>query len=81
MMLAAAGRRRDERGGGAIARAISSKKNSSPGWTMTSVLGSWSILIASKFWEGTTGDATLRRVVMLIVGLGVGVSPTRPPTP
>ncbi len=40
--------------------------------TLVSVLGSWSVLTASKFWEGTQGDALLRRVVLLMVGLGVG---------
>ncbi len=40
---------------------------------MVSVLGSWSILIASKFWEGIHGgEALLRHVAQLILGLGIG---------
>jgi hypothetical protein len=31
------------------------------------------VLIPAKFWEGKRGDPTLRRFVMLIVGLGFGV--------
>ncbi len=40
--------------------------------TLVSVAGSWAILIPSKFWEGTKGDAVLRRVALLIAGLAVG---------
>jgi hypothetical protein len=40
--------------------------------TLVSVLGSWAILIPSKIWEGGPGDATLRRVTMLMIGLAVG---------
>ena len=40
--------------------------------TLVSVIGSWVILIPSKFWEGTKGDAVLRRVALLIAGLAVG---------
>ena len=39
---------------------------------LTSVLGSWAVLIPAKFWEGTRGDQTLRRVTLLVLGLGVG---------
>src|SRR5262249_16332406 len=40
--------------------------------TMTSICGAWAVLIPSKAWEGAKGDAVLRRVVMLILGLAVG---------
>ncbi|HEV3137651.1 MAG TPA: serine/threonine-protein kinase [Pirellulales bacterium] len=40
--------------------------------TLVSVVGSWAIMIPSKFWEGTKGDAVLRRVALLIAGLAVG---------
>jgi hypothetical protein len=44
-------------------------------WLATSaVLGSWAILIPAKLWEGTRGDAVLRRFVMLMVGLGLSVA-------
>ncbi len=39
---------------------------------LTSVLGSWAVLIPAKFWEGTRGDQTLRRVTLLVLGMGVG---------
>jgi len=42
--------------------------------TLTSVLGSWAVLIPSTFWAGTDGDQTLRRVTMLVVGLLVGAA-------
>jgi hypothetical protein len=38
----------------------------------TSVLGSWAVMIPGKIWEGREGEAILRRVVLLIVGLVVG---------
>lgn len=40
--------------------------------TITSVVGTWAILIAGKFWEGSAGDQALRRFVMLVVGMLVG---------
>jgi len=40
--------------------------------TATSVLGSWAVLIPSKFWEGRKGEAILRRVALLMIGLVVG---------
>jgi hypothetical protein len=42
--------------------------------TVVSVLGSWAVLIPAKYWEGSFGDQTLRRVTMLIVGLGMGAA-------
>jgi len=39
---------------------------------VVSTAASWGILIPSKFWEGTSGEALLRRFTMLAVGLGVG---------
>jgi hypothetical protein len=42
--------------------------------TMTSVLGAWAVLVPAKLWEGTRGDQTLRRVTMLVIGLGVGAA-------
>ncbi len=40
--------------------------------TITSVIGSWAVLVPSKLWEGRPGDAVLRRLVMLVAGLAVG---------
>ncbi len=40
----------------------------------TSVLGSWAVLIPSKFWEGRIGDAAWRRFVMLVTGMLFGAA-------
>lgn len=42
--------------------------------TLVSILGSWAVLIPAKLWEGKAGDNTLRRVAMLVIGLGVGAA-------
>jgi len=39
---------------------------------LMSIAGTWSVLVASKFWEGTRGEAMLRRFILLVVGLGLG---------
>jgi serine/threonine protein kinase len=39
---------------------------------VVSTAASWGILIPSKFWEGTSGEALVRRFTMLAVGLAVG---------
>jgi len=36
------------------------------------IMGTWAVLIPSKFWEGTGGETTLRRFLMMVVGLGLG---------
>jgi serine/threonine protein kinase len=38
-----------------------------------SVAGAWAVLIPSKFWEGARGDPMLRRFILMVVGLGLGV--------
>jgi hypothetical protein len=40
---------------------------------LMSVAGSWTVLIPSKFWEGTKGEATPRRFLMMVLGMGLGV--------
>ncbi len=40
---------------------------------LVSVAGTWAVLIPSKFWEGTRGETTPRRFVMMIFGLGLGL--------
>ncbi len=43
------------------------------GWMMlVSTIGSWTVLALGKFWEGRAADATLRRFVLLVCGLGLG---------
>jgi len=39
---------------------------------MSSILGSWCVLVPAKIWEGSRGDAALRRFVMLAIGLAFG---------
>lgn len=39
---------------------------------LVSVLGSWAVLVPSKFWEGTEGDGVVRRLVMMTLGIAVG---------
>jgi hypothetical protein len=41
--------------------------------TLVSTLGTWLVLIPSKFWEGRHGEPTLRRFVLIIMGLALGV--------
>lgn len=40
---------------------------------LSSTVGAWAVLIAAKFWEGVHGEALLRRLVLMVVGLGVGL--------
>jgi hypothetical protein len=40
---------------------------------LTSVLGAWAVLVTAKTWEGTAGDATIRRFILMVVGMGVGL--------
>ncbi len=52
----------------------SSQKWAFYAWTVVvSVVATWSILITNKTWEHRTGEATLRRFVMLTLGVAVGV--------
>jgi len=37
------------------------------------VAASWAVLIPAKFWSGQRGDSWVRRIVMMVLGLGVGV--------
>ena len=41
---------------------------------ITSIAGTWGILIPSKFWEGRGGEPALRRFCMLVAGLIVGAA-------
>ncbi len=36
------------------------------------MLGTWAVLFAAKFWEGREGEPILRRLVLLLIGLGIG---------
>jgi hypothetical protein len=39
----------------------------------TTLAGCWAVLIPAKIWEGQSGDALLRRLVMAALGVGVGI--------
>ena len=39
---------------------------------LVGVIGSWSVLVLSKLWEGVRGDPMVRRFILMIVGMGVG---------
>ena len=39
---------------------------------LSAIAGSWTILIPSKFWEGTRGEPALRRFTLMVLGLGLG---------
>jgi serine/threonine protein kinase len=39
----------------------------------TTLGGCWAVIIPGKFWEGRAGDSVLRRLVMAVLGLGVGM--------
>ena len=39
---------------------------------LTTIAGAWIVLIPAKLWEGTRGDAALRRFVMMVLGFGLG---------
>ncbi|HLA83719.1 MAG TPA: hypothetical protein VJL29_02915, partial [Thermoguttaceae bacterium] len=39
---------------------------------LVSIAGTWAILVPAKFWEGTNGDVTVRRLVMMTLGVGLG---------
>jgi hypothetical protein len=41
---------------------------------LVSTLGAWSVLISAKFWEGTRVDPSLRRFVLLVIGLALGAA-------
>lgn len=39
---------------------------------LTTILGSWAILLSSKFWEGSGVDARQRRLIQMALGAAVG---------
>ncbi|MEE8452109.1 MAG: serine/threonine-protein kinase [Thermoguttaceae bacterium] len=39
---------------------------------LMSILGTWAVMVPSKFWEGTRGEPMLRRFIMMVMGLGLG---------
>jgi DNA-directed RNA polymerase subunit H (RpoH/RPB5) len=44
------------------------------GWLgLVGIVGAWTILIPAKLWEGAAGESLPRRLVLMVLGLGVGV--------
>jgi hypothetical protein len=41
---------------------------------LVGMIGSWAILIPSKYWEGMRGEPMLRRFVLMVIGMGVGLA-------
>ncbi len=41
--------------------------------TVTTIAGAWILLTLGKFWEGSDGDHFVRRFVMLLAGLAIGL--------
>ncbi len=42
--------------------------------TLTSIVGTWGVLVSSKWWENSHGEASLRRFTMLAIGLLCGAA-------
>jgi hypothetical protein len=40
---------------------------------VVSITASWAVLVSSEFWEGSRGDPMLRRFILMVIGLGVGL--------
>ena len=40
---------------------------------LVSMAGTWAVLIPSKFWEGARGEPMLRRFIMMVIGMLVGL--------
>jgi eukaryotic-like serine/threonine-protein kinase len=40
---------------------------------LVGMAGSWAVLIPSKLWEGIRGEPMLRRFVMMVLGMGIGL--------
>jgi len=39
---------------------------------LMSIAATWSVLVPSKFWEGTRGEVSSRRFIMMLIGLALG---------
>ncbi|MBA2114607.1 serine/threonine-protein kinase [Bremerella alba] len=42
-------------------------------FTGLTILASWAVLIAAKMWEDRSGDQARRRIVMMMIGVGLGI--------
>ena len=41
--------------------------------SLVSIAATWAVLVPSKFWEGSAGEPMLRRFILMIVGMGLGI--------
>ncbi|MBN2021504.1 MAG: serine/threonine protein kinase [Pirellulales bacterium] len=39
---------------------------------LVGIAGTWAVMLPSKLWEGTRGEAVLRRFGLMVIGLGLG---------
>jgi hypothetical protein len=54
--------------------ALSAQDYAQYAWlAITSIAVAWTVLIASKIWEGSRGDTWRRRFVLMVLGLGLGL--------
>jgi hypothetical protein len=40
---------------------------------LVSIAATWAVLVVSKTWEGIPGEAAVRRFILMVVGMGVGL--------
>ncbi len=40
---------------------------------LMSIASSWAVIVPAKFWEGSRGEPMLRRFIMMVLGLGLGL--------
>ncbi len=41
---------------------------------LASGVGAWAVLVTTKLWEGHRGDRVLRRFLLMVIGMGVGLA-------
>ncbi len=54
-------------------RAVTPRPEQAAWILLVSIAGTWTVLVVSKMWEGIAGDAAVRRFILMVVGMGVGV--------
>jgi hypothetical protein len=58
--------------GGFLGRAVEMEQ-----WAwlaLVGIAGTWAVLVPAKFWEGARGEPVLRRFIMMVIGLGLGLA-------
>jgi hypothetical protein len=54
-------------------RAVTPRPEQAAWILLVSIAGTWAVLVVSKMWEGIAGDASIRRFLLMVVGMGVGL--------